>query len=47
MFESAEALVRQMDDDCAKARAILKDINASDPMEAFTLGRAHAATRTG
>ena len=46
-FESAEALVRQMDDDCAKARAILKEINASDPMEAFTLGRAHAATRTG
>jgi riboflavin kinase/FMN adenylyltransferase len=45
-FESPEALVRQMDDDCARARGILARVKADDPMERFVLGRAHAATRT-
>ncbi len=42
-FESAEALVAQMDDDCAKARDILAGINAYDPMTKHLLGRATSA----
>lgn len=42
-FESAEALIAQMDDDCAKARAILERINAYDPMTKYLLGRATSA----
>ncbi len=46
-FESPEALVKQMDADCAEALRILAEVNADDPMEAFQIGRAHGATRTG
>mgnify|MGYP001822551228 CR=1 FL=1 len=46
-FESPEALVKQMDADCAETLRILAEVNANDPMEAFQIGRAHGATRTG
>ncbi len=42
-FESAEALVRQMDDDCAKAREILAGIHEHDPMTRYPMGKATAA----
>lgn len=42
-FENAEALVAQMDDDCARARSILAKINANDPMTKFLIGRATMA----
>lgn len=42
-FESADLLVAQMDDDCARARAILAEINADDPMAKFPIGRATMA----
>ncbi|MBU2534372.1 MAG: bifunctional riboflavin kinase/FAD synthetase [Alphaproteobacteria bacterium] len=38
-FESPEALVRQMDDDCARARAILAEVNEADPMRRYPIGR--------
>jgi len=41
-FESAEALMAQMADDCAKARAILDAVNADDPMLKYPIGRAMA-----
>lgn len=41
-FPSAEALVEQMADDCAKARGILDRINSADPMLAHPIGRALA-----
>ena len=37
-FESAGALVAQMDRDCADARAILAKVNADDPMRRFPIG---------
>ena len=42
-FESAEALVAQMDDDCAKAREILAKIRTNDPMTKHLIGRATSA----
>lgn len=42
-FETPEALVIQMDDDCARARSILAEVNANDPMGAFPIGRATLA----
>ncbi len=41
-FESAEALVAQMDLDCARAREILAEINTADPMLKYPIGRAIA-----
>lgn len=43
-FESADALVAQMDQDCAKAREILAKVNADDPMRRFPIGRATSQT---
>jgi riboflavin kinase/FMN adenylyltransferase len=45
-FESAEALVAQMDKDCARAREILAEINSADPMLQFPIGKAIAASIT-
>lgn len=45
-FESAEALVEQMDADCAQARRILSGINAVDPMLKFPIGKAINASIT-
>ncbi|MGI9479759.1 MAG: bifunctional riboflavin kinase/FAD synthetase [Hyphomicrobiaceae bacterium] len=42
-FENADALIAQMDDDCAKARAILAKINSYDPMTKHLIGRATSA----
>lgn len=42
-FDSAEALVVQMDDDCARARDILAKVNAYDPITKYLLGRATSA----
>lgn len=45
-FEGAEALKRQMDIDCADARAILDRLDGdADPMLAYPLGAAQAAGR--
>ncbi len=41
-FPDADSLVEQMRIDCGKAAQILKDIDASDPMLAYPLGRAIA-----
>lgn len=46
-FESADKLVRQMDEDCARARAILKEVGASDPMMKYPIGRALAERYAG
>ncbi len=45
-FESAEALVAQMDKDCARAREILAEIHSADPMLNYPIGRAIAASIT-
>ncbi|MEM7746896.1 MAG: bifunctional riboflavin kinase/FAD synthetase [Pseudomonadota bacterium] len=45
-FESAEALMAQMDKDCAKARDTLKEINSADPMLNYPIGKAIAASIT-
>lgn len=42
-FENAEALVAQMDDDCAKAREILAKVKSYDPMTKHLIGRATSA----
>lgn len=42
-FESADALVAQMDDDCAKAREVLAKIRGYDPMTKHLIGRATSA----
>jgi riboflavin kinase/FMN adenylyltransferase len=39
-FDNAEALVRQMDDDCARAKQILAETNAADPMRNFPIAQA-------
>ena len=39
-FESADALIGQMRTDCEKARGLLGEIAANDPMQEFVLGRA-------
>jgi riboflavin kinase / FMN adenylyltransferase len=46
-FPSAEALMAQMADDCAKARGILDRINSADPMLAYPIGRALAERYAG
>ncbi len=38
-FESADALIGQMRTDCEKARVLLGEITANDPMQEFELGR--------
>ncbi len=45
-FENAEALMAQMDKDCAQARDILKEINSADPMLRYPIGQAIAASIT-
>ena len=45
-FDSAEALVAQMDDDCAAAREILVKINSADPMLNYPIGRSISASIT-
>ena len=45
-FETAEALMEQMDKDCAQARQILAKINSADPMLTYPIGRAIAASIT-
>ena len=42
-FDSVEALVAQMDQDCARARDILAEVNRNDPMKQFLIGRATSA----
>jgi riboflavin kinase / FMN adenylyltransferase len=41
-FASPEALADKMHEDCARARAVLAEIDAADPMEHFALARALA-----
>ncbi len=41
-FASADALIEQMRIDCQKARGVLSEIAADDPMQKFELGRALA-----
>ena len=41
-FESADALTAQIHIDCEKARALLSEIDAHDPMHDFVLGKALA-----
>jgi riboflavin kinase/FMN adenylyltransferase len=45
-FESADALVHQMDEDCAQARKILAELNATDPMRNFPIAKALNASIT-
>ncbi len=45
-FDNPEALVRQMDKDCAKAKAILRQVNAADPMREFPIADAIARSIT-
>jgi riboflavin kinase / FMN adenylyltransferase len=42
VFDSAEALMAKMAEDCAKARTILDAVNADDPMLKYPIGRALA-----
>jgi len=46
-FTTAEALVKQMDADCAAARDILAGVKASDPMMRFPIGRKLATLYEG
>ena len=41
-FATPEALADKMHEDCARARAVLAEIDAADPMERFALARALA-----
>jgi riboflavin kinase/FMN adenylyltransferase len=41
-FPTPEALAARMREDCARARAVLEEIGARDPIERFTLARALA-----
>ncbi len=45
-FENADALMVQMDNDCARAREILEEINSADPMLRYPIGKAIAASIT-
>lgn len=46
-FDRPEALVRQMDADCAEARRILRQTAEADPMLGHAMGRALLGQRTG
>lgn len=42
-FQSSAALAAQMEEDCARTRSVLLEVEADDPMRRFPLGRALAA----